>query len=196
MEEPGDHQALLLAFFEGSSAGPVQRRTQECSGMLHEAGAIGVTTLIGAQNSSILGRLTDLGWSEDPKPHLTMKVNVPPSRVADLVEESRRDSPSGLTPGVLADVGFGMVRLFWWWGQYPEVPEAFDEPATLKAIQRVRELATAAGGSAIVERCPAAVKRNIDVWGDSPQGIEIMRRIKEKFDPSGILNPGRFVGGI
>ena len=55
---------------------------------------------------------------------------------------------------------------------------------------------TPAGGSAIVERCPAAVKRNIDVWGDSPQGIEIMRRIKEKFDPSGILNPGRFVGGI
>ena len=112
LEEPGDHQALLLAFFEGSSAGPVQRRTQECSGMLHEAGAIGVTTLIGAQNSSILGRLTDLGWSEDPKPHLTMKVNVPPSRVADLVEESRRDSPSGLTPGVLADVGFGMVTRF------------------------------------------------------------------------------------
>ena len=57
-------------------------------------------------------------------------------------------------------------------------------------------MATASGGSAIIEQCPPAVKRNIDVWGDTPQGIEIMRRIKEKFDPSGILNPGRFVGGI
>jgi glycolate oxidase FAD binding subunit len=66
----------------------------------------------------------------------------------------------------------------------------------MAAIERVRELATAAGGNAIVEQCPAAVKRDIDVWGGAPQDIEMMRRVKERFDPSGILNPGRFVGGI
>ena len=71
-----------------------------------------------------------------------------------------------------------------------------DRPAAMAAIERVRELATAAGGNAIVERCPAAVNRDIDVWGGAPQDIEMMRRVKERFDPSGILNPGRFVGGI
>lgn len=196
LQEPGDEPAWSLALFEGPSAQLLERRSQECSRMLNQAGTTGVTTLSGARYSSVLGRVTDLGCSEDPNPHLTIKVNVPPSRVADLVEESRQDSPLGSVPGVLADVGFGMVRLFWWPGDDPEVPVAFDEPATLAAIQQVRDLAAAAGGSAMVERCPPAVKRNIDVWGDTPQGIEIMRRIKEKFDPSGILNPGRFVGGI
>lgn len=196
--DPNGHPDLVLALFEGPSASLVERRVQECSRLLRESGAIGVETLSGPQYSSILCRLTDLGWNGDPEPYLTIKVNVPASRVAGLVEESRREprlllGPGGSAPGVLADVGFGMVRLFWWLGGDPVT---FDEPATVAAIHRVRELAAATGGTAVVERCPPAVKRNIDVWGDTPQGIEIMRRIKEKFDPSGILNPGRFVGGI
>ena len=191
--EPGDHPALVLVLFEGPSASLMERRVQECSRILNEAGAIGVTAMRGSQDPSILDRLTDLGWRGGQEPYLMMKINLPPSRVADMVEECRRDSPLGLTPGVLADVGFGMVRLFWWMG---DDAEAVDRPAAMAAIERVRELATAAGGNAIVERCPAAVKRDIDVWGGAPQDIEMMRRVKERFDPSGILNPGRFVGGI
>jgi glycolate oxidase FAD binding subunit len=36
----------------------------------------------------------------------------------------------------------------------------------------------------------------MDVWGETPAGFEIMRRLKERFDPDGILSPGRFVGGL
>ena len=48
----------------------------------------------------------------------------------------------------------------------------------------------------MVEHCPVSLKKQIDVWGGQPEAIEIMRRLKRKFDPAGILNPGRFVGGI
>jgi glycolate oxidase FAD binding subunit len=48
----------------------------------------------------------------------------------------------------------------------------------------------------VVERCPLSAKQQIDIWGDSFQGMEIMRRIKQNFDPLGILNPGRFVGRL
>jgi glycolate oxidase FAD binding subunit len=53
------------------------------------------------------------------------------------------------------------------------------------------------GGSVVVERAPAHVKADLDVWGPiSSESLAIMERLKREFDPGGILNPGRFVGGL
>jgi glycolate oxidase FAD binding subunit len=53
------------------------------------------------------------------------------------------------------------------------------------------------GGSLVLERAPLELKKQLDVWGPVAQDqLEIMRRLKQEFDPAGILNPGRFVGGI
>jgi len=43
---------------------------------------------------------------------------------------------------------------------------------------------------------PAEVKRRLDVWGPAPDALAVMCRIKTQFDPNGILNPGRYAGGI
>jgi glycolate oxidase FAD binding subunit len=50
-------------------------------------------------------------------------------------------------------------------------------------------------GSVVVVEAPAAVKSRIDVWGPA-RGIDVMRRIKDQFDPDHRMSPGRFVGGI
>ena len=53
------------------------------------------------------------------------------------------------------------------------------------------------GGSVVVERAPAAVKADADVWGPmAPEALAIMGRLKREFDPEGVLNPGRSVGGL
>jgi len=53
------------------------------------------------------------------------------------------------------------------------------------------------GGSAIVERAPHELKADLDVWGPVPaESLAIMARLKREFDPEGVLNPGRFAGGL
>jgi len=51
-------------------------------------------------------------------------------------------------------------------------------------------------GRLVVESSPPAFKKGMDVWGEQRGDYEIMRRLKREIDPKGILNPGRFVGGI
>ena len=51
-------------------------------------------------------------------------------------------------------------------------------------------------GNLIVESCPLPLKQKVDVWGHPRGDYQIMRRLKEEIDPEGILNPGRFAGGI
>jgi glycolate oxidase FAD binding subunit len=47
--------------------------------------------------------------------------------------------------------------------------------------------------SAIVLRCPPEVKREISVWGASPNDLDAMRALKRAFDEKDILNRGRFL---
>jgi glycolate oxidase FAD binding subunit len=48
------------------------------------------------------------------------------------------------------------------------------------------------GGSVVVEQAPNA----FDTWGPPPAALEVHRAVKDRFDPQGLLAPGRFIGGI
>ena len=48
-------------------------------------------------------------------------------------------------------------------------------------------------GSAVVTRCPAALKPSINVWGTSPTDLKSMMAIKRALDPNDILSRGRFL---
>ena len=47
----------------------------------------------------------------------------------------------------------------------------------------------------VVLDAPEAVRQKVDVWGEV-DGLALMRRVKARFDPGGVCNPGIFVGGI
>jgi glycolate oxidase FAD binding subunit len=66
----------------------------------------------------------------------------------------------------------------------------------VQALGAARAALATRGGYLVVLDAPASLRRAIDPWGASPGGLEVMRRLKHAFDPGGVLNPGRFVGGI
>ena len=193
--------AIALAFFSGRSRA-LRRRMDETTRFLHDQGALGITALEGAGSTGLLKALTDMGWSSDSIPYLGLKLSLPPSAVGKLTnlfsgpatdpEAQHLIKLEPLVSGVVADPGFGLVRLLWW----ADDREPPSDDRVTAAISRVREMSRQLGGSTVVEHCPLSVKRGIDVWGETTEAIEIMRRIKEKFDPARVLNPGRFVGGI
>ena len=41
-----------------------------------------------------------------------------------------------------------------------------------------------------------SLRQSADLWSPLPPGFALMRRMKEALDPSGTLNPGRFVGRL
>jgi glycolate oxidase FAD binding subunit len=48
--------------------------------------------------------------------------------------------------------------------------------------------------TATILAAPPSWKDGIDVWGRIPEGFEVMRSLREQFDPQRTINPGRFAG--
>ena len=65
-----------------------------------------------------------------------------------------------------------------------------------RAWSAVRRAARAGGGHAVLESGPAWAKDVRDVFGELPEPFALLRALKQRFDPSRVLNPGRFAGGL
>jgi glycolate oxidase FAD binding subunit len=65
--------------------------------------------------------------------------------------------------------------------------------ADIPADIAVRQLAAAAGGTALLWRGPAPQGRFHPL---QPAVAKLHRRLKERFDPQGIFNPGRLIAGL
>lgn len=72
-------------------------------------------------------------------------------------------------------------------------PEA-DAAGVDRAWRAAREAARAGEGIAVLEAAPAWAKGARDVFGDAPGTVPLLRALKGRFDPAGVLNPGRGPG--
>ena len=121
---------------------------------------------------------------------LRCKVSLQPTQLAafcaDLEAEARRrHAPVRL----LARAGNGILYAAF---EGDTVPD----DQILSLVDWIRVHATGNNGFAIVEKIPPALKERANVWGTVGKAFPLMQRLKETLDPKGILNPGRFVGGI
>jgi glycolate oxidase FAD binding subunit len=108
---------------------------------------------------------------------IVVRVSGTQSQLADQIREARR---LGGTLAGRAAFGLSWIAL----------------PAgRLEAVAELR--AELAPSPCVVLDAPAEVRPQLDVWGvaDSP-ALDLMRRVKRRFDPAGACSPGAFVGGI
>jgi glycolate oxidase FAD binding subunit len=61
----------------------------------------------------------------------------------------------------------------------------------------IRRAAGACGGQAMLIRAPAATRAAVDVFSPQEPGLaSLTKRVKQGFDPNGVLNPGRMWAGV
>ena len=93
----------------------------------------------------------------------------------------------GVTPRITGHAGIGTTYLALSGG---------DEEARVQVTEELREIWVRRGGSVVVRKAPPSTKSRLEAWGPVGDYLDLLRRVKDKFDPGGNLNPGRFVGGI
>ena len=137
------------------------------------------------------------GMSEAQKPEggsIKHDISVPISRIAEFIE--RADAAvDAIVPGfrsiAFGHIGDGNVHY------NPMQPADADKQAFLakwhEVSTAVHEVTAELGGSISAEHGLGRLKRDEITRFKSPLEIELMRGLKQSFDPKGILNPGKVV---
>jgi len=113
---------------------------------------------------------------------LRFRISVLPSRVEAVLGALR-----AVDATLLAYPGLGLC--------YAGFPLAEDDVRGLeRAFGSVDAAVREAGGSWILEEGPPWAKQGRDVFGEASDALPLMRALKSRFDPGGLLNAGRFMG--
>lgn len=115
---------------------------------------------------------------------LTFALTGLPAVLAELRSAALEE---GVPVSVRGSAGAGVI--------YGALPASAEPAAVVRVVERLRATCRGYGGAVVVVDGPAPVKQAIDLWGPVA-ALDLMRRVKDQFDPQHRLSPGRFVGGI
>jgi len=121
-------------------------------------------------------RLPETMWDSGTKSAIICKIGIRPSEAVTAINELPVQDAL-----IHAGSGLGVLRF---------------ESATADTLLQVRRGCEAYGGFLTVLAAPADIKQQLDVWGYNGSAIDLMRRIKQQFDPENLLSPHRFISGI
>ncbi|MEM6254210.1 MAG: FAD-binding oxidoreductase [Cyanobacteria bacterium P01_D01_bin.156] len=116
--------------------------------------------------------------------HILCKVGLLPTAMVPLLQElSHLDGWLGRLHNAS---GLGLITL------------PADAPEVGSTLTKLRTHCQTHQGYLTLLQRPAATALGdtFDPWGYTGNALGMMRAIKQQFDPHGLLNPGRFVGGI
>jgi FAD/FMN-containing dehydrogenase len=121
------------------------------------------------------------------------KLNYPISEwrgIVESVKDTLSDADLDYTLQVHAGNGICLLRLL----VSRNDVEAMDRG--MRAMNSLLARCREKGGNLVIEDAPTEVKDRLKIWGEAGSDFVVMKRIKEQIDPSGIMSPGRFVGGL
>ena len=121
-------------------------------------------------------RLPQTMWDSGTKSATICKIGIRPSEAVTAINDLPVQDAL-----IHAGSGLGVLRF---------------ETATADTLLQVRRGCEAKGGFLTVLAAPTDIKQQLDVWGYNGSAIDLMRRIKQQFDPENLLSPHRFISGI
>lgn len=186
-----DGNYLVAIGLEGVAEG-VERQIAEMGDRGKRYGSLKVEAMDWKEEEAFWKALRDFSSGIDPN-LISLKSNFIISKQGEIIgsyEKMARES--GVDCALICHSGNGILYSYLFAGKgWRSKTEAFAE-----LIRKLTSEAVRNGGNLIVESAPSSLKKKVHVWGEVRSDSRIMQRIKEEVDPKGILNPGRFVGGI
>lgn len=154
----------------------------------HLLKGFGETRTLSDEEADDLGPLSPPG-GPGADDEVSLKISFPPAELTGVLDSTLGAcSRKGLNvPRMTGQAATGIV--------YAGLSGG-DEDGLVAVTEELREIWVRRGGSVVVREAPVSFKGRVEVWGPMGTRLELTRRLKEKFDPRGIMNPGRFVGGI
>ena len=175
-----EDEKLLTVLIEGIEPG-VEAQSDTASYLLRGFGEVRTLT---DEEAGSLGPLAPPGTENE----VAVKISAPPSELTGVLDSALGAcSRRGVAPRITGHAGIGVTYV---------ALSGRDEEAHIQIVEELREIWTRRGGSVVVRSAPPAFKERVEAWGPLGSRLELTRRVKQKFDPRGIMNPGRFAGGI
>ena len=174
--ELGQGMGLLVRFQSISES--VNQQTAQLETVAQQ---LGLQIEIAADEIQLWEQLKQMGQSPTSTSAITCKIGVvPTAAVPILTQFAELTSNRGLG---IVHANSGLGNLYW------DTQEATE-------VIKMRSLCQEQRGFLTVLESPPSLKQQLDTWGYTGNALEIMRKLKQQFDPEQILSPGRFVGGI
>ncbi len=123
---------------------------------------------------------------QDPKTSVLVRCGVRPKDTATLaLGIIAAMANAGVTvPYLAASPGTG--------GVLAEL--SFGANGSAQTMAEAQSLLLELADAATIVAAPPPWKRGIDIWGRLPDGFDVMESLRQQFDPSRTINPGRFAG--
>ena len=170
----------LLARFESVEASVAQ----QAEAALAVVGARGVAAVHAGADEQAVWERHAAHWSAPGT--LVKLATVPAELFPTLVRLRGRAADAGLELAAAGRAGLGVVDL------------RLDGPLDAQAavVSELRARLPVGRGSAVIRRGTPELRRQVGAWGSIGDALPVMQAIKRRFDPEGLLNPGRGPGGL
>ncbi len=191
---PPNGNYLVAIGLEGV-AESIDRQISEMSEMGKKHGVLEAVTLDSEKHQAFWVAIRDFSCGLTGKsPNLiSLKSNFLISKSGEMLRSYEKiTSEFGMDCAFICHAGNGILRSYILASKNLRSKiESF-----IELIEKLTSEAVKNEGNLVVESSPLLIKKKVDVWGQSRSDYLVVRRLKEQIDPAGILNIGRFVGGI